>query len=168
MPPSIEHRRSALEARHPVWRERTLAQYLEEAAEEFGDRPVVITDERTMTYAEVRDEARRLADGLATLGVRPGDRVGIVMANYPEFVPVKFAVAYAGAVAIPFNYLYRRDELAYVLAQSRCNALVTMTGFAGLDYLGMLDDIAPGWDIGTQAALPELRSVARCASMPAK
>jgi len=160
MPPSIEHRRSALEARHPVWRERTLAQYLDEAAEEFGDRPLVITDERTMTYAEVRDEARRLADGLATLGVRPGDRVGIVMANYPEFVPVKFAVAYAGAVAIPFNYLYRRDELAYVLAQSRCNALVTMTGFAGLDHLGMLDDIAPGWDDGTQTALPELRTVA--------
>jgi fatty-acyl-CoA synthase len=159
MPPSIAQRRSALEARHPVWRERTLAQYLDEAADEFGDRPLVITDERTLSYAEVRDEARKLADGLAALGVRPGDRVGIVMANYPEFVPLKFAVAYAGAVAIPFNYLYRRDELAYVLAQSRCNALVTMTGFQGLDYLGMLDDIAPGWDAGTQTALQGLRSV---------
>ena len=35
-----------------------------------------------------------------------------------------------------------------MLRQSRCRALVTMTGFAGLDHLGMLDEIAPGWDAG--------------------
>ncbi|HXP58253.1 MAG TPA: AMP-binding protein, partial [Streptosporangiaceae bacterium] len=93
---------------------------------------------------------------------RPGDRVGMVMANYLEFVPLKFAISRAGAVAIPFNYLYRRDELGYVLAQSQCNVLITMTGFTGLDYLGMLDEIAPGWDKGGElelAALPELRQV---------
>ena len=44
---------------------------------------------------------------MAEAGVRPGDRVGVLMANYPEFVPVKFAIAAAGAVAVPFNYLYR-------------------------------------------------------------
>ena len=46
------------------------------------------------------------------------------MANYPEFVPVKFAVARAGAVAIPFNYLYRTEELRYVLAQSGAHVLI--------------------------------------------
>ncbi len=81
------------------------------------------------------------------------------MANYPEFVPLKFAVAAAGAVAIPFNYLYQREELAYVLRQSRCSVLVTMTGFGGLDYLGMLDEIVPGWGSGAQPALPELAHI---------
>ena len=47
----------------------------------------------------------RLADGLAAVGVAPGNRVGVVMANYIEFVPLKFAIARAGPVAIPFNYL---------------------------------------------------------------
>jgi fatty-acyl-CoA synthase len=155
----IARRRDALRARHPVWTPRTLNRALADAAVEFGDRPLVLTDDLEISYADAHDRATRLADGLAALGVRPGDRVGVLMANYPEFVPVKFAVAAAGAVAIPFNYLYRRDELAYVLRQSRCAALVTMTGFAGLDQLAMLDEIAPGWESGPTEALPDLRTV---------
>jgi len=119
----------------------------------------VITDDRTLTYADTARLAARFADGLAAFGVRTGDRVGILMANYPEFVPLKFAVAKAGAIAIPFNYLYRADELAYVLAQSECSGLITMTGFGDLDYLGMLDDIAPGWQSGAVANLPALKRV---------
>ena len=160
MLPSIEQRRSALRDRRPVWRERTLDESLVEAADEWGDRPLVITDDRTLTYTEVRDLAHRLGDGLAALGVRPGDRVGLLMANHLEFVPLKFAIAAAGATAVPFNYLYRRDELAYVLAQSRISVLVTMTAFGDLDHLGMLDDIAPGWAWGDGGeALPDLRHV---------
>jgi fatty-acyl-CoA synthase len=159
MRPGIEQRRAALRARYPRWLPRTLDQALEDAAAEFGDRPLVLTDDRALTYAEAATWARTMADGLATLGVRPGDRVGVLMANYLEFVPVKFAVAAAGATAIPFNYLYRRDELAYVLAQSGCRALVTMTGFGGLDYLAMLDEIAPGWERGSTEQLPELATV---------
>lgn len=163
--PSIDERRARLRERFPEWRPLTLDQRLDRCAAEFGGRPLVLTDERTLTYSETALWSCRLADGLAALGVRSGDRVGLVMANYLEFVPLKFAVARAGAVAIPFNYLYRREELAYVLGQSECNVLITMTGFAGLDYLGMLDDVAPGWDAFGDASatevegLPELRWV---------
>ena len=160
MLPTIEQRRSDLRDRRPVWRERTLDRSLEEAAAEWGDRPLVITDDRTLTYREVAEQAHRLGDGLAALGVRPGDRVGLLMANHPEFVPLKFAIAAAGAKAVPFNYLYRRDELAYVLAQSRVSVLVTMAGFGDLDHLGMLDEIAPGWTHGDGGpSLPGLRHV---------
>jgi fatty-acyl-CoA synthase len=160
MRPTIERRRADLRAAHPTWRARTLDQALRESAERYGDRALVLTDERTLSYAETAAWAARLADGLAAAGIQPGDRVGVLMANYLEFVPVKFAIAAAGAVAVPFNYLYRRDELAYVLAQSRCAMLITMTGFAGLDYLDMLDQIAPGWADGPTQALPEMRQVA--------
>jgi fatty-acyl-CoA synthase len=155
----IDARRGALAAAWPVWRPVTLSQFLRQSADRYGERPFVLTDDRTFSYADVDREASRLADGLAAMGVRPGDRVGIVMANYPEFVPVKFAVARAGAVAIPFNYLYRTAELGYVLRQSRCQALITMTGFGGLRYLEMLDEIAPGWQSGPVAQLPDLRIV---------
>lgn len=159
MPAPITDRRAALEARHPVWRPRTLDGFLDDCAAEFGDRPLVVTDDRTLTYAEAVAWSDRLAGGLAALGVRPGDRVGLLMANHLEFVPLKFAVARAGAVAIPFNFLYRRDELAYVLRQSRCTVLVTMTGYGDLDHLALLDDIAPGWEQGPTAELPDLRAV---------
>jgi fatty-acyl-CoA synthase len=156
---NIKARREALRARFPVWEPVNLSGFLTRSAEKYGDRPFVITDERTASYAEIDAWATRLADGLAAIGVRPGDRVGVLMANYLEFVPVKFAVARAGAVAVPFNYLYRQDELGYVLRQSRCGALVAMTGFGGLDYPAMLDAIAPGWAAGPTPELPDLHRV---------
>lgn len=155
----IEQRRQSLRERFPEWIPHTLGGWLADRAVSYGDRPFVITDERTVSYAEVDRWATRLADGLAAIGVRPGDRVGILMANYLEFVPLKFAIARAGAVAVPFNYLYRRDELAYVLEQSECSVLITMTGFGALDYLAMLDEIAPGWDTGRPGSLTALRRV---------
>ncbi len=141
----IAARRTELLDTFGEWTPHTLGQWLDDRAARYGDRPLVITDEQTFTYAETAERATALADGLVTLGVRPGDQVGLLLANFAEFVPLKFAIAKAGAVAVPLNYLYRADELAYVLAQSECRVLITMTGFAGLDHLGMLDEIAPGW-----------------------
>jgi fatty-acyl-CoA synthase len=152
---TIEQRRATLAARFPTWVPRSLDALLADGAAEHPDRPLVITDERTWSYREVDDWATRLADGLATRGAEPGDHVAVVLANFPEFVPLKFAVARAGAVCIPLNFLYRRDELAYVLAQSRAAALVTMDGFAGLDHLAALDEISADEHL----RLDELRDV---------
>ena len=106
----------------------------------------MLADNARLSYADVAAESRRLADGLAALGVSPGDRVGMIIANYPEFVAVKFAIARVGAIAVPLNYFYRQDELRYVLSDAGCRVLFTMTGFRGLDYQSMLDAITPGWD----------------------
>jgi fatty-acyl-CoA synthase len=151
---SIPERRARLAERFAAWTPRTLDAWLDVCAADHPDRPLVITDERTLSYAEVAAESRCLADGLAALGVRRGDRVGLLMANHPEFVTLKLAIARAGAVAIPFNFLYRTDELRYVLAQSDCSVLITNEGFAGLDHAGMLDEIVPGWDASGFAERP--------------
>ncbi|MCW2589469.1 MAG: acyl--CoA ligase [Mycobacterium sp.] len=142
----IEARRTALRTAFPEWKPTTLHGRLDACAGYFGSRPLVICDDSMLTYRDVAYQSQCLAAGLRQLGVRPGDRVGIVMANYPEFVTVKFAISRVGAVAVPFNFLYKQDELAYVLADSACRILVTMTSFDGLDYQAMLDGIAPGWD----------------------
>ncbi|MCV7221724.1 class I adenylate-forming enzyme family protein [Mycolicibacterium elephantis] len=142
----IEACRQELRDRFPVWQPRSLAGWLDECANRYAERPFVITDDVTLTYADVAEQSRRIAAGLAGLGVQPGDRVGMVMANYPEFVTVKFAIARTGAIAVPFNYLYRTNELGFVLADSGCRVLVTMTGFGALDYQAMLDGIVPQWD----------------------
>ncbi|HEX7826995.1 MAG TPA: AMP-binding protein [Mycobacterium sp.] len=165
--PDIQARRTALRAAHPTWAPATLHDRLDACAATFGSRPLVLTDRSTLTYDDVVAESRSLASGLVQLGVKPGDRVGLVMANYPEFVTLKFAISRVGAIAVPFNYLYQRDELAYVLADSGCRVLVTMTGFDGLDYQAMLDGIAKGWDcpdfadrhVAADDAVPALRHV---------
>jgi fatty-acyl-CoA synthase len=136
----IAARRGLLRRRFAVWRPYTLSDWLDYCAECYRDRPMVLTDDREYSYSDVAAQSRCLADGLAAIGVRPGDRVAIVMANYPEFVAIKFAIARAGAIAVPLNYLYRTEELRFVLADSGCRIVITMTGFAGLDYQAVLDD----------------------------
>lgn len=153
MTTSIDDRRAVLREQVPVWQPRTLDAFLDDCAARYPDRPFVITDDVTLTYREVADRSKVIADALVELGVQAGDRVGMLLANYPEFVPFKFAIARVGAVAIPFNFLYRTEELGYVLQQSGCSLLLTMTGFAGLDYLAMLDEIVPGWDLPAYADL---------------
>jgi fatty-acyl-CoA synthase len=99
---------------------------------------MVLTDHRTLSYHDVTEQSRQLADGLVQLGVRPGDRVGMVMANHAEFAAIKFAIARAGAIAVPLNYLYRAAELRFVVADAQCRVVITMTEFAGLRYPEML------------------------------
>jgi fatty-acyl-CoA synthase len=158
--PPLAQRRAALESRHPTWVPRTLHGSLDEAARLWPDRPYVITDWADLTYTDIRDRSIRLAAGLIASGVRPGEHVAVVMANYPEFVAVKYAVSRVGAAAVPVNFLNRRDDLAHVLADSQAALLIVMDRHRDLDYLAMLDEIIPDWPRhGGGTRLPNLREV---------
>ena len=113
-----------------------------------------------MTSDELDALSNRVASGLVASGVRPGDHVGLLMANLPDFVAIKFGIARAGAVAVPINFLNRQDELGYVLGQSDAVFLFTMDRFRDLDYLGFLDGLAPGWETaGGGSRFPRLRTI---------
>ena len=158
--PPVADRQAALAARFPTWIARSLDGMLDAAAEGYPDRPYVITDAQSWTYRQLADWSRQLATGLIATGVKPGDHVALLMANYPEFVALKYAIARVGAVAVPLNILNRQAELGYVLAQSDAVLLVTMDCFRGLDTLAMLDQLMPGWErTGGGQALPRLRTV---------
>jgi len=157
---TIVQRRAELSARFPKWIERTLHQTLDMAADEFAERPFIVTDLRTWTYAEIAQWSRRLARGLSQNGVRKGENVAIIMGNYPEFVALKFAISRVGAIAVPINVLNRASEIEYLLRQSDAVLLVTMDSFRDNNYLASLDAIAPDWEIrGGGEALPHLRCV---------
>ena len=158
--PPVADRQAALATRFPTWIARSLDGMLDAAAEGYPDRPYVITDAQSWTYRQLADWSRQLATGLIATGVKPGDHVALLMANYPEFVALKYAIARVGAVAVPLNILNRQAELGYVLAQSDAVLLVTMDCFRGLDTLAMLDQLMPGWEQnGGGQALPRLRTV---------
>lgn len=158
--PSVAERRAVLDADFPVWTPLTAHGSLDQAALRYGNRPFLITDERSWSYSELAAWSMRLAAGLQELGVGPGDNVALIMGNYPEFIALKFAISRVGAVAVPINTLNRRDELSYLLRHSDASLLVTMDCFRGNNYLEALDKIAPGWtDSGGGEALPALRQV---------
>lgn len=143
--PSLSERQALLRQRFPVWQSLTLDGLLAKNAQDYPDRDFVVSDQRTWTYAQMHAWSRKLASGLIKKGIKPGDHVALLMANYPEFVAIKFAIAMVGAVAVPINFLNKRDELGYVLKQSDAAMLITMDSFRSMPYWRYLDELIPGW-----------------------
>lgn len=117
--------------RHPcAWdvalAELTVPGLLERAAREAPDAPAIDFLGRTYSYRQVRDEAWRVAYGLAARGIEPGDRVGLFLPNVPIYLSAYYGAMLAGAVVVNFSPLYSADELAAQVADSGARLLVTV------------------------------------------
>ena len=157
---TVAQRQETLRKIFPSWTPSTLHATLDSMASKYPNRQLVITDQQTWTYQEIKLWSEQIAAGLIDSGVKPGDHVALLMGNFPEFVAVKFAISRAGAVAVPINFLNRRDELGYVLKQSDAVMLITMDQFRGLNYLQFLDELAPNWPhMGGGTAFPNLKKI---------
>ncbi|MEO7503339.1 MAG: AMP-binding protein, partial [Gemmatimonadaceae bacterium] len=86
--------------------ERTIVDYLSEAAEKWPRRPALLFKGAKMSYADLDTLSNRFAAGLLQLGVKRGDRVGICLPNCPQFLIAEFAAWKIGAIASPFNPTY--------------------------------------------------------------
>ena len=98
----------------------------------------IISGERRRSHAEVAERASRIAGGLQQLGVRQGDSVCILMRNDIAFIEAAYAVALLGAYAVPVNWHFKPEEIAYVLQDSGTQVLI---GHA--DMLHQLRDAIP-------------------------
>ncbi len=78
-----------------------------------------------LTWGALNERSRALAAGLAGQGVGYGDRVGLLMSNRPEFLEVVVACARLGAIIAPFNLRFTAPELAFVVGNADCKAVVT-------------------------------------------
>jgi acyl-CoA synthetase (AMP-forming)/AMP-acid ligase II len=101
---------------------------------------------RRFTFAELDARANRTAGFLAReLGVRPGDRVALLLMNGPEFLETFFAVAKLGAVGVPLNCRLVTDELQFILKDSGASTLVYGGEFA--TTVGELELRGPAIDV---------------------
>ena len=104
----------------------TIGELLTAQANHQPDRPFVrMPNGESCTYADVERQASALAAGLRGLGLRPGDRLAIILPNIPQFVLSIFAAAKAGLIICPVNVRRRKDEALARLAKTRPAALVT-------------------------------------------
>ena len=91
----------------------------------LGDHESLVFEGERYRSGQIFDRARRVAAGLAGLGITPGDRVVVLMANCPE-VPIAYnAIWRAGAVVTPVVFLVTPAELAHILADSGAAAVIT-------------------------------------------
>ena len=108
----------------------TLHGLFEKTAAEYPDNVATIFFGARLTYAQLDDQANRFASALQSLGVRPGDRVAIILPNCPQFLVALFGALKAGAVAIPLNPAYVPRELAVQFADAGVETVVTLSTLA--------------------------------------
>ena len=99
------------------WTERTL--------ERFGDFDALVHEDRTWTSGELADRAASLATGLSSLGVKPGDRVLVVLPNGPELLLAFPAVLRAGAVVVLMHPGATAAEIERIASHAEAAAIVT-------------------------------------------
>lgn len=91
---------------------------LARSAAEHPDRVALRMDDLVLTYAQLREAARRMSTLLASAGVEPGDRVGIMLPNVPAFPIAFYGALAAGAITVPMNPLLKSREVGYYLGDS--------------------------------------------------
>src|SRR6195256_1399992 len=133
---------------------------LADIAEETPAAPAFIHGDRTLTFAGLLDAAGRTAQGLADLGVVPGDRVALWLPNVPGYPLFYFACARLGAIAVAVNTRYRAVEVADIVGRSGAKVLACAPGFRRIVFLSILADIEP-------AALDRLAAIIVVGDEPA-
>jgi long-chain acyl-CoA synthetase len=113
-----------------------LADLLTRSAAARPDRVAVKRDDRELTYADLDAAAARVAGLLRAKGVRPGDRVGVMLPNVEYFPICYFGALRAGAAVVPMNVLLKEREVAFYLGDSEAKVLFAWHQFAGAAHAG--------------------------------
>lgn len=105
------------------------------------DRTALIYAGESRTFRELHERSCRAANTLTALGVKPGDRVAVLMSNRHEWPEVFFGLAAMGAICVPVNVLLRGPEVRHVCSDSDCSVLIA--DHAAERALGELDELPP-------------------------
>jgi long-chain acyl-CoA synthetase len=105
-----------------------LSSVLEHPARLVPERVAITCSGRDLTYADLNRRATRVAAGLASIGIVPGDRVLLSCPNVPWFPIAYFGILKAGAIVVPINVLLKPREIAYHLRDSGARAMLAFEG----------------------------------------
>lgn len=111
---------------------QNLSHMLETVAKAYKRKEALYFEGKWITYRELDEQANKSANAFKTLGISKGDRVAMMLPNIPEFVYCFFAIQKLGAIAVPFNSMYKGREITYILNDSQAKALITLSNFANL------------------------------------
>ena len=116
---------------------RTLWELVARRADLTPDRPVLLQDDRALSFGELRDRSERVAAGLYGMGVRPGTVVAWQLPTRIETALLSFALARLGAVQTPVIPFYRDREVGFALRESKAEYFAVPGTWRGFDYAEM-------------------------------
>jgi len=100
-----------------------LVSHLTDTVARHAERPALRVGDTTTTYAELDGLAARVAGLLTSRGLSPGDRVGVMLPNVPQFASIYYGVLRAGGVVVPMNVLLKSREVTFYLEDSGATLL---------------------------------------------
>ena len=142
-----------------------VADLVRRAARATPEHLALIAGPARVTWSALDGEVDRVAGGLTALGLVPGDRVGLVLGNTPDFPTAYFGCLRAGLVAVPVNTTYTATERSHLLADAGARAVVCAPGEAAgvtalrdglpdLEHVVAVADLATGAPPATGSATP--------------
>jgi fatty-acyl-CoA synthase len=129
--------------------EKTIPLYLEDIAGRLPDHEALVIPHQNvrLTWRALLAETERVARGLAGLGLRSGERVGIWSSNCVEWVLLQYACARQNLVLVNVNPAYRSHELGFILRKSRMAALFLREADARANYRAILEAAMEGQEL---------------------
>ena len=134
-----------------LWRNETLAAYLDRWATRRPDKTAMVDRFARHTWAGLARTVERVAHGLAARGVAPGSRISVQLPNWNEYAIAMLAAERLGAIVNPLPPTYRASELRFMLGLLESEVLVIPRVFRGFDHAAMV--------AGLRGDLPRLRHV---------
>ena len=113
-----------------------LAELLTDTVAAAPNNVAVKLDSVELSYAELDQASARVAGLVGAKGMRPGDRVGVMLPNVPHFAIVYYGILRAGGVVVPMNVLLKEREVAYYLSDSGSRLLFAWHQFADAAHAG--------------------------------
>ena len=102
------------------------------------DRTAIVFEGKRLSFIELSERANRLANALAGLGIKKGDRVAMLQVNCDQYVEAYYGVAKSGAIFVPLNFRAKKDELIYMINHSEARVLLV-----GERYIDMVNEMRP-------------------------
>jgi acyl-CoA synthetase (AMP-forming)/AMP-acid ligase II len=125
-----------------TWRDTTLLGELDIQARQRPDKVFVTDSSSSLTFAQLRGAALRLAAGLERSGIGAGDRVAVQLPNWTEFAVIAVALSRLGAIMVPIMPIYRHDDVRFILDAAAVKAVFTAGEFRQFDHARMFLDLA--------------------------
>ncbi len=127
----------------PSAEDRTFHRFFQDTLKRVPKNLALSADGETHTYEDLWEKSGWLARMLLRAGLAPGERVGLWLPNGVELILSYLAISRTGAVAIPINTRFRRDELSYLFGHSGLSVLICPGTFLGTDFCNLLREAAP-------------------------
>ena len=127
--PWLRHYDAGVPATIGSYPNRTLLDYVDDAVRERPASAALLFKGATVTYADLDRDSDAFAAALVSLGVRRGDRVGLLLPNCPQFFVAELGAWKIGAIVAPLNPIYTEHELEGPLRDNGIETMVTLTRF---------------------------------------